>query len=183
MSLPNEQRVAAARIKALVLDVDGVLTDGRLQYTAEGEQVKTFHVRDGLGIRLLLENGVDVAILTARDSPALTRRADDLGIKHVLRGRRDKRRALAELRERLGLNADEVAFVGDDLLDVPALESVGLPISVADAHDSAKRAARWVTARPGGMGAVREIADALLDARGQLEAAESRILELASQGV
>ena len=156
-------------MRLLALDVDGVLTDGRLLYGPDGESLKAFHVRDGLGLKLLRDGGIDVAIISGRKSAPLERRLADLGITQVFLGREDKTRALDALLEATGLDAQAIAYVGDDLPDVPVLARVGLPISVADAAGEARAAAAWITERPGGAGAVREICDALLDAQGTRE--------------
>ncbi len=161
----------AQGIRVVVLDVDGVLTDGTLDYTAAGETHKRFFARDGLGIRLLLDAGLEVAVLSARTGAPLARRLADLGVTEVMTGRRDKRAALEELLLRRSFTQAEVCFVGDDLLDVPALEWVGLGVAVGDAHPSALQVARVVTRAEGGRGAVREVADLLLEAKfGQAEA-------------
>lgn len=175
--IPYAVRQRAASIRLLVLDVDGVLTDGSLTYGPEGESTKTFHVRDGLGIRLLGHEGIDVAVLSARKSPALLARCRDLWIPHVLAGRDDKLRALRELLEATGIAAERVAHVGDDILDLPVMRHVGLGIAVRDAHPLVLAEAAWITDLPGGRGAVREIADGLLDARGRLRIASESLLE------
>ena len=159
-------RERARRVRLLVLDVDGVLTDGRLHIGADGEHVKVFHVRDGSGLVALRRAGIAVAIISGRESGAVTRRAQELGIEHVLQGVGDKGPALDALLARLGVEAAAVGCVGDDTPDVPMLERAGLAVAVADAHAAAKAAAHWVTTRPGGHGAVREVCDLLLDARG-----------------
>ncbi|MBO6936292.1 MAG: hypothetical protein JJ863_15055 [Deltaproteobacteria bacterium] len=170
---PPAIEARARTLELLVLDVDGVLTDGRLRYGPDGEQVKVFHVKDGLGIKLLREGGVDVAVISGRRAPALERRLSDLGVAHVYLGRSDKQRALQELREASGVDCDRMAFMGDDVLDLPALRSVGLGITPADGHFMVRRELAktgWVTRASGGDGAVREVTDGLLEARGQLTA-------------
>lgn len=159
-----------ADVRAVVCDVDGVLTDGKLTYGADGEATKTFHVRDGHGIRALLEAGVAFALITARSGEPLRRRAADLGIPHVLTGRSDKGVALAELAATLGIPVDAMAYVGDDTIDVPALQVAGLGVAPADGHASARAAAGWVTQARGGHGVVRELADAVLAARAGADA-------------
>jgi 3-deoxy-D-manno-octulosonate 8-phosphate phosphatase (KDO 8-P phosphatase) len=149
----------------LVLDVDGVLTDGRLHISADGEHVKVFHVRDGSGLVALRRAGIAVAIISGRESGAVTRRAQELGIAHVFQAVADKGAALDALLAQLGLAADAVGCVGDDTPDVPMLERAGLAVAVADAHRTARDAAHWVTTLPGGHGAVREVCDLLLNAR------------------
>lgn len=170
-SLPEALRARAAQVRVLALDVDGVLTDGLLHYGPDGEQTKAFHVRDGLGIRLLAREGIHVGVISAKRSAPLVRRLEDLGVVHAYLGREDKVRALRELLAQVGAHEHEAAFVGDDLVDIPVMARVGLPIAVADAHPRARSRALWVTRARGGHGAVREVADALLDARGRLEAA------------
>lgn len=155
----------AAGIRLLVLDVDGVMTDGRLHYDAEGREFKTFHVRDGYGIKRLMEAGVVVAVISGRRSGSTAGRMADLGIRHVLLGREDKGPALAELLAATGIPASEAACVGDDLPDLPVMQQVALPIAVADCHPSVTGAAAWRTGLPGGAGAVREVCDLLLAAR------------------
>lgn len=158
---------AAARVRLLVLDVDGVLTDGRLYYGLRGETMKAFHVRDGLGVKLLAEAGVTVAVISGRRSGMTGRRCRELGIRHLFQGIEDKLTAFHRLRERLGLASGVCACVGDDLPDIPLMREVGLAFAVADAHPQARRAAQIVTNLPGGKGAVREVCDYLLDARGR----------------
>lgn len=159
----------ASRVQLLILDVDGVLTDGSLYYTAAGEELKRFHVQDGLGVRLLVEHDIKVAVITARRSSALERRMNDLGIAdHFYPGQPDKVAAYQQLLARVELMDDQVAYVGDDLLDLPVMRRVLLPISVADGHVLVKEEARYVTAARGGHGAVRETADLLLSSRGDL---------------
>jgi 3-deoxy-D-manno-octulosonate 8-phosphate phosphatase (KDO 8-P phosphatase) len=157
---------ALRRARLLVLDVDGVLTDGRLHYGARGEALKVFHVRDGHGVKQVAQAGITVAIISGRKSPAVTRRARELGIRHVFQGVGDKLPVLDKLLARLGLTAEQCVCVGDDTPDAPLLAAVGVGIAVADAHDDARAAAQLVTARPGGRGAVREVCDWLIAARG-----------------
>jgi len=163
-----EVRRRLDQITLLVCDVDGVLTDGRLVYGTNGESQKTFHVRDGMGMRLLMDNGVDVAIITARCGGAISARMTDLGVEHVKQGRSDKGVALMELLETLNRKAAHVAYIGDDVLDVPAIEQAGVGITVSDGHWMAKLAADWITQTSGGHGAVRELADTILVSRGIL---------------
>jgi 3-deoxy-D-manno-octulosonate 8-phosphate phosphatase (KDO 8-P phosphatase) len=151
-----------ARIRLLVLDVDGVLTDGRLYYGARGEALKVFDVRDGLGIVQLLRAGLAVAVISGRRSPMTAVRCRELGITHVYQGVADKLAVLKSLCTRLRLTLSACACIGDDLPDVPLLENAGLSFAVADAHRSARRAADVVTRARGGRGAVREVCDYLL---------------------
>ncbi|RLB54297.1 MAG: 3-deoxy-manno-octulosonate cytidylyltransferase [Deltaproteobacteria bacterium] len=166
----------ARRVKLVVLDVDGVLTDGRLVYTEEGEAAKRFHAHDGLGIRLLHESGIEVAIATARGSKPLERRVAELKIRHFRTDARDKLAAVQLLALELGLELDQICFAGDDVLDLPALRAVGLAASVADAHPAARDAAHWVSERKGGCGAVRQLADLIVEAQEGLEGAYARML-------
>jgi 3-deoxy-D-manno-octulosonate 8-phosphate phosphatase (KDO 8-P phosphatase) len=156
---------ALTSIRLLVLDVDGVLTDGTLRYGANGETEKLFHVRDGHGIKALASAGVTIAVISGRDSAAVARRCADLGISELQQGVEDKAVAFDKLIARLGIAATACAAIGDDTPDVPLLERVGLAIAVADAHADARRVAHRRTRLPGGRGAVREICDALLAAR------------------
>lgn len=156
----------ARRVRLLVLDVDGVLTDGRLHVTADGEHTKVFHVRDGSGLVALQRAGVAVAIISGRDSGAVTHRARELGIAHVRQGIQDKGATLDALLRQLGLANDALGCVGDDTPDLPMLERAALAVAVADAHPTARAAAHWITPSPGGHGAVRDVCDLLLAARG-----------------
>lgn len=156
---------AAARVRLLVLDVDGVLTDGRLYYGARGETLKVFHVRDGLGMKLLAAAGVTVAVISGRRSGMTQRRCRELGVRHLIQGAEDKLAAFQRLRARLGMSSGVCACVGDDVPDVPLMREVGLSFAVADAHPQARKAADLVTQLAGGQGAVREVCDYLLEAR------------------
>lgn len=158
----------AAGIRAALFDVDGVLTDGTVYCGGSGDALQVFHIHDGKGLRLLLDAGVQVGWITARGGSALMRRADELGIPHVLRGRADKGEALAEMSERLAVPLSGCAYTGDDLIDLPAVRRAGLGIAVADAHPHVQAHADWVTRRPGGRGAVREVSELILLARGEL---------------
>lgn len=174
--LPAEIRERAAAVELLILDVDGVLTDGRLNYGADGELFKSFDAKDGLGLRLLMNEGVKVAVISARRSPPLVKRLADLKITHPYLGRDDKLKALDELLVEVNVPLEQVAFVGDDVLDLAVLRRVGLGITVADGHAMVREEAAWVTSAPGGHGAVREISDAILEARGRLQAAVEELL-------
>lgn len=158
-------QAALRAVKLLVLDVDGVLTDGRLFYGAKGEELKAFHVRDGHGIKEIMSAGIDVAIISGRKSEAVAQRARELGIRHVVQGAHDKLAALHKLARARKLALDYCACVGDDTPDVPVLEACGVGIAVADAHPDALAAADLVTQTRGGRGAVREVCDWLLAAR------------------
>ena len=153
------------RIDLLVLDVDGVLTDGGLWSGAGGEQMKAFHVRDGLGIKQLQRAGIGVAVISGRCSAAVTARMQELGVTEVVQDAADKEAELNALLARTGVAAERAACLVDDLPDLPMMRMVGLPAAVADAHPQVLAAARHVTTLPGGQGAVREFCDWLLAAR------------------
>lgn len=155
----------ASRIRLLVLDVDGVLTDGGLVYTASGEDTKRFHVHDGLALVAALKAGLQIAVFSGRASAAVTRRMAELGVAEVHQGVADKVAALDALRARLGLAPREVAVMGDDLPDLAAMARAGLALAPANAVAEVKRAAHWVARRRGGEGAVREAVEMLLKAR------------------
>lgn len=164
-------------IRLLLLDVDGVLTNGAISYTGADLETKTFNVKDGLGIRMLISNGIQLAIVTGRSSAALLRRCRELGITQVYEGVTDKAVLLDEILAAAGVDApEEVAFIGDDLPDIPLLKKVGLPIAVADAHPEVKRAARVITSAAGGHGAVREICELILKGRGLWQQATAAYL-------
>jgi 3-deoxy-D-manno-octulosonate 8-phosphate phosphatase (KDO 8-P phosphatase) len=154
-----------ARIQLIILDVDGVLTDGRLYFTARGESIKVFHVRDGHGIKLLLAAGVAVAAFSGRRSAATAARLRELGVPHVVQGCSDKVAALARLTRRLGLDPLACACLCDDTPDLPLMSAVGVAGAVADAHPVVLAAAHWIARANGGCGAVRELCDAILRAR------------------
>jgi 3-deoxy-D-manno-octulosonate 8-phosphate phosphatase (KDO 8-P phosphatase) len=155
----------AGSIRLLVLDVDGVLTDGRLWFGPAGEALKVFHVRDGAGIKALQGAGITVAVFSGRRSEALDRRAAELDIRHVRQGVDSKAAAFRELAVELGFSAAVTACVVDDTPDLPLMALVALPIAVADAHPDVIAAARHVTRARGGRGAVREVCDLLIEAR------------------
>jgi len=159
----------AEKIKLLCLDIDGVLTDGTLYYSADGEQLKTFNTLDGHGIKMLQKTGVTIAIISGRSSEALKRRASDLGIAHLHLGSEDKLSALQALCTKLDLVPEEVAHVGDDLPDLPLMRAVGLGVAVPNAYPVVIQQADWVTVASGGRGAVRELCDFIMSAQGTLE--------------
>jgi len=161
----TQLRAAAARIQLLVLDVDGVLTDGRLLYDADGRESKSFHVRDGYGLQQAMAAGVTVAVISGRHSPAAAARLAELRVPHVFLGRNDKRAVFDQLLAGLRVPASDVACVGDDVTDLDIMALAGLGITVADAHPDVLRAADWVTLAGGGRGAVREICDLLVASR------------------
>jgi len=156
----------ASHIHALVLDVDGVLTDGRLYFDNQGNEMKAFCTRDGLGIRALQQQGVRVALITGRESQIVANRAKNLGIEHVYQGRTDKLNAFHELLMATGWEAAAICYAGDDWFDIPVLDRVGLAVTVPEADAVVRSHAHWITAQPGGHGAVRQICDLILAARG-----------------
>ena len=156
----------AKALKLFLLDVDGVLTDGTITYTHEGNEIKSFHTRDGLGIRLLMESGVEVGLITARESEAVNRRVQDLGLKYVFQKAKNKLKVFEQLLEELNLQPSEVGYMGDDWLDLPLLVRVGFGATVEDAVPEVLRVAHYVTKRKGGRGAVREVCDLILEAKG-----------------
>ncbi|MFC0168006.1 KdsC family phosphatase [Pseudoduganella danionis] len=166
----------AARIRLMIFDVDGVLTDGSLHYGADGEALKTFNVQDGLGIKLLQESGVQTAIISARTSPQVIRRAADLGIGHLHQGGHDKLTPFHALLEKTGLTAEQVGFIGDDVVDLPILSRVGLAVAVPNGRAEVLNRAHHVTTAHGGRGAVREICELLMQAQGSYERVMAQFL-------
>jgi 3-deoxy-D-manno-octulosonate 8-phosphate phosphatase (KDO 8-P phosphatase) len=157
----------AARVRLLLLDVDGVLTDGRIVYADDGTELKRFHVRDGSGLKFWRQTGKRAAIVSGRQSPAVDRRAAELGVAPVLQAQADKLPAFERVLAELGLAPDEVCAVGDDLPDLPVLTRAGLAVAVADACPEVREAAHYVTAVPGGAGAVRDAVEWLLKLTGE----------------
>lgn len=157
----------AKEIKLLLLDVDGVLTDGSITYTHSGDEIKTFHCRDGFGMNMLQKIGVEIGLITARNSEAVTRRAQDLKLTHVFQGTRHKREVVNTLINNLQLGLHEVAFMGDDWLDLSILAQVGLAATVADAMPELHPLVHFVSQYPGGRGAVRELCDLIIEAKGR----------------
>ena len=156
----------AAGIRLVVFDVDGVLTDGSLYLGDDGQEYKAFNSKDGLGMKLLQSSGVEIAIITARTSQVVALRMQSLGIDHLYQGRRDKLPAFEELLKRLQLQPQQVAYVGDDLLDLPIMGRVGLAFTVQDANHEVVKRAHWQTQAPGGRGAAREVCELLMRAQG-----------------
>jgi 3-deoxy-D-manno-octulosonate 8-phosphate phosphatase (KDO 8-P phosphatase) len=152
----------ASTIKLALFDVDGVLTDGTLIYGETGEQTKAFNALDGHGLKMLRQSGIEVAIISARNSLALQARLNDLGIRHSYLGVSDKRTVFSNLITDLGINADQCAFTGDDVIDLPVMMECGLKLSVQNGHFITQNFADWVTPVDGGQGAVRAICDVLL---------------------
>ena len=171
MVTPLAHMERAARVKVMIFDVDGVLTDGSLTYGPDGEVTKTFYVLDGLGIQLLNRTGVQTAIISARTSPIVIKRAADLGITHVFQGQHDKRLAFAELLDKTGVTAEECGYIGDDVIDLPLFVRVGFAVTVPSGHPEVQYRAHYVTKNLGGRGAVREVCDMVMRARGTYEQA------------
>ncbi len=167
----NKVMQKAAHIKLLALDVDGVLTDGRLYFSEDGGELKTFDTQDGHGIKMLQQSGVVCAIITGRTTTLVERRTRNLGVAHLLQGREDKLAALKELTAQLGMALKDVAYMGDDWPDLPAVLAAGFGVSVANAHKELLLRADYVTTLAGGCGAVREVCDLLLKAQHNYDAA------------
>ena len=166
---PSNVLKSAQKIKLLLLDVDGVLTDGRLYYGNSGEELKAFDIQDGLGIKLLQSAGIKVGIITGRSSDLVKRRAKELSIDRIMQGIEDKLTALNELLKDMNFNIEEIAFVGDDLPDLAVVRRVGLGITPANGNHILASQALWQTKKSGGNGAVREVAELILIAQGKLE--------------
>lgn len=160
----------ARNLKLLILDVDGVLTDGRLFFDDQGKEYKCFHARDGHGIKLLRQSGVEVAAISGRRSNSVAIRMKNLGVEYVYQGHEDKVAAFNEIIQALSIKPEQVAHVGDDLIDLPIMTRVGLSIAVSDANFAVKEYADWCTETPGGLGAVREICDFIMQSQGTFEA-------------
>ncbi|MEJ2515141.1 MAG: HAD-IIIA family hydrolase [Gammaproteobacteria bacterium] len=155
----------AAGIRLAVFDVDGVFTDGLIWIGSDGTEYKSFSVRDGVGVKALIRAGVEVAVISGRSSRAVDIRMAELGVAHVVQGCSEKVPALEQLMSRLGVEAREVAYLGDDLPDLPAMRVAALPATVADAPAPVKAVALWTASSPGGHGAVREFCEFLLEHR------------------
>ena len=173
-NLPPDLLARAAKIRLAAFDVDGTLTDGHLHYSEGGHETKVFHVHDGLGLKRLQANGVQVAFITARISHPVALRAEELDIAYVYQGQSDKRSCLLQLLEALNLSPEQAAFTGDDLPDLPPMHIAGLAVAVANAHPWVAEAAHWQTRLSGGMGAAREVADLILHAQGKADAERER---------
>jgi 3-deoxy-D-manno-octulosonate 8-phosphate phosphatase (KDO 8-P phosphatase) len=168
--MPEVSRELADKImavKLVVFDVDGVLTDGRIIFSNSGEETKLFDVKDGHGIKILMRMGIDVAIITARESEVVRRRARDLGITHVFQGIKDKKKSLEELVKASGITPAEMAYMGDDIIDLPVLKRVAFSAAVADAVAEVIERVDYVAQRPGGRGAARELAELILKVQGK----------------
>jgi 3-deoxy-D-manno-octulosonate 8-phosphate phosphatase (KDO 8-P phosphatase) len=168
----NHTLALASEIKLLICDVDGVLSDGRIYMGNAGEELKTFHTHDGFGIKALMHIGIQVAVITGRSSQIVQRRMQALGVQHIYQGQGDKLPAFQDLLNKLGLTASQTAYIGDDVIDLPVMRQALLGVAVANAHPCVLQQADWVTRTRGGEGAVREVCDLILQAQGQLEAAQ-----------
>ena len=176
--LTHEKGEIAKKIKLVVFDVDGVLTDGTLTYGPDGEHVKRFNVKDGLGLKMLMRHKIEVAVITARESKALIKRMSDLGIVHFYSGVSNKLDVFRSLINEIDLEPAEVAYVGDDVIDLPVMHEVGLSIAVADAHVLVREDADLVASTKGGYGVAREIADFILTSRMSLREVYSNAFNL-----
>jgi len=174
--LPTDIRDRAAKVRLAVFDVDGVLTDGKLCYSDDGRELKSFHVHDGFGLKRLMANGIEVAIITSRMSHMVTERTAELGIAHVYQGQENKLACYEQLIHALKLAPEQTSYCGDDLPDLPVMQRVGLAIAVANAHPWVHERARWRTRQRGGEGAAREVCDLLLAAQGKAEDELGRFL-------
>lgn len=172
--IPADVLERARAIRLAVFDVDGTLTDGSLPYGGDAHDGRQFHAHDGLGLQSLRAHGVEVALITARQSQAVAMRAADLGLRHVFQAQADKRACLLSLLATLQLQPHEVCYVGDDLPDLRPLCLAGLAVAVANAHPWLVAHTHWQTTRPGGAGAVREVCDLLLHAQGKVAAELAR---------
>ena len=166
---PEELSIRAANIKLVIFDVDGVLTDGSLFFGDDGQEYKAFNSRDGHGMKMLRDSGVEMALITGRTSDVVIHRANNLKISHVYQGYLEKLPAFEKIRDELKLQPEEIAFVGDDVIDLPIMLRVGLGITVQDGHELVKAHAHWVTDNSGGRGAAREVCELIMDAQGNLE--------------
>ena len=160
--MDKELETKLSKVKLLALDVDGVLTDGKLFYSENGQEFKAFDVKDGLGLKQLIDAGIDIAIITSRDSIAVEKRAEELGIKQIKQGVKNKLDALIKVCRELKIEINECAYMGDDLPDYEVMAGAGISLTVADAATEIIDLADWVSSRPGGRGAVREICEIIL---------------------
>ena len=172
ISLQNQQR--AAKIKLLICDVDGVFSDGRIYLGNHGEELKAFHTKDGFGIKSILNLGIAVAIITGRESNIVKNRMEALGITHIFQGTEDKFTVYETLLRTLSLQKDEIAYIGDDVVDLPVIKDCGLGIAVRDAHPLVRNEADLITFTDGGFGAVREVCDLFLQSSNQLTITEGK---------
>lgn len=167
----------AENIRLVIFDVDGVLTDGGLILGEDGNEFKIFHVRDGHGLVMLRDSGCKIAVITARTSKVVSERMAELGIEYVYQGQNDKGKALQDIMKKLQIKSEQTAYVGDDYIDLPAMQAVGLAIAVADASPRVKEYAHWTTTAAGGHGAAREVCELIMQAQGTLEKQIQRYIQ------
>lgn len=167
----NELIEKAKKIKCLICDVDGVLTDGLLFIDNHGNELKAFHVQDGMGLKFLMAAGIEVGVITTSRNAVIDHRMQQLGIKHYYKGQVDKQEAYQQIKKTLGFQDEEFAYIGDDLPDLPLIQKVGLGVAVANAVRQVKEFACWQTEQTGGRGAVRELCDLILNAQGKADSA------------
>ena len=170
MHSTEKETEIAKKIKLLILDIDGVLTDGGIYFDDTGKELKKFNSLDGHGINMLLSSGIEVGVITARSTASVRYRLKDLGVKHYYHGISDKSTALTELTDKLSMELSQVCYVGDDVIDLPVMTKVALPIAVANAHSFVKEYSILVSEKCGGSGAVREVCDFLLKSQGKYDA-------------
>ena len=169
MKLNDDTNEIAKQVKLLVLDVDGVLTDGGIYFDDSGNELKKFNALDGHGIKMLLSSGFEVAVISSRSTPSVAHRMEGLGVKHYYQGQSDKNIKMQQILGTLSLNVDQVAFIGDDVMDLTVMKKIALPIAVANAHPFVKEHALLFTENRGGNGAVREVCDCLLKAHSKYD--------------
>jgi 3-deoxy-D-manno-octulosonate 8-phosphate phosphatase (KDO 8-P phosphatase) len=167
----NQLLALAKNIKCLICDMDGVLTDGLLYIDNQHNELKTFHIHDGVGIKLLMSAGIEVAVITGSNNAVVDHRMNQLGIKHYYKNQLNKEETYKQLKDTLNLKNEEFAYIGDDLPDAPIMQQVGLSVAVANAVDPIKKIALWQTERTGGHGAVRELCDLILKAQNKMDLA------------
>jgi 3-deoxy-D-manno-octulosonate 8-phosphate phosphatase (KDO 8-P phosphatase) len=172
ISIANQQR--ALKIKLLICDVDGVFSDGRVYLGNQGEELKAFHTKDGFGIKAILNSGINVAIITGRQSQLVENRMQALGVPYIFQGKEDKLSVYQSLLKTLNLQAQEVAYIGDDVVDLPVIKDCGLGIAVNDAHPLVLQGADLITYTKGGFGAVREVCDLFLQCHNQLNITQGK---------
>lgn len=171
-TVSDEILAKAKQIKLLICDVDGILSDGKIYMGNQGEELKTFHTKDGFGLKALLNEGIEVAVITGRQSKIVTDRMNALSVKYIYQGQGDKTHAFNELLSQLKLTHDQIAYIGDDVIDIPVMKLSGLSVAVSDAHPLVKQIASYVTVTKGGEGAVRECCDLILQAIDKLDMAQ-----------
>lgn len=181
MNFSDETRQRASRLKLMAFDVDGVLTDGSLYFTDEGQEIKSFNARDGHGLRMLANAGITLAVITGRKAPCVEWRMKNLGIELLFQGVNDKYAIMQSLLDRLGLTADEAGFMGDDVIDLRVMDLCGFAASPADSHDLAINQAHFVSSKTGGHGAAREVCEFILEAQGKLAASLAPFLPVSGK--